>query len=136
MWPGKKKILVVDDECDITLTLSSVLQEVGFEVSFFNNPLLALRAFKPRYYDLLILDIKMPEMNGFELYQQLEKIDNRVKVCFLTAITEYSDYEQYKKDVFPKPHERHFIAKPVSNDELIRRVNDILSNDSYHLTNT
>ena len=136
MRTGRRRILVVDDERDITLTLFSVLQEVGFEVTFYNNPLLAIRAFKPRYYDLVILDIKMPEMNGFELYQQLKKKDNRVKVCFLTATTEFSDYEQYKMDVYPKPHERHFIAKPVSNDELIKRVNDILSNDSYHLTNT
>jgi DNA-binding response OmpR family regulator len=96
---------VVDDEPDITLTLSSVLEESGFDVAFFNNPLLALRAFKPDYYDLVMLDIKMPEMNGFELYQQLKKKDNRVKVCFLTAITEFSDYKQYKKDVYPKPHE-------------------------------
>jgi DNA-binding response OmpR family regulator len=136
MWPGKKRILVVDDDPDITLTLSSVLEESGFDVAFFNNPLLPLRAFKPHYYDLVMLDIKMPEMNGFELYQQLKKKDNRVRVCFLTAITEFSDYKQYKKDVYPKPHERYYIAKPVSNDELIRRVNDILSNDSYHLTNT
>jgi DNA-binding NtrC family response regulator len=55
MWPGKKRILVVDDESDITLTLYSVLQESGFEVAFFNDSLLALRSFKPHYYDLLIL---------------------------------------------------------------------------------
>ena len=130
MWPGKKKILVVDDDPDITLTLHTILQESGFEVVFFNDPLLALRSFKPHYYDLVILDISMPEMNGFELYQQLKKKDNHMKVCFLTAVTEFSDYKQYKKDVFPKPHERHFIAKPVSNDELIRRVNEMLSNDT------
>ena len=127
MWPGKKKILVVDDDPDIILTLCSVLQESRFEVGFFNNPLLALRAFKPHYYDLVILDIKMPEMNGFELYQQLKKKDSGMKVCFLTAATEFSDYMQYKKDVYPKQHERYFIAKPVSSDELIRRVNEMLA---------
>jgi len=92
MWPGKNKILVVDDEPDITLTLFSVLQESGFEVAFFNNPLLALRSFKPRYYDLVILDIKMPEMDGFELYQQLKKKYNRMKVCFVTAVSDFGDY--------------------------------------------
>ena len=86
MWPGKNKILVVDDEPDITLTLFSVLQESGFEVAFFNNPLSALRSIKPRYYDLVILNIKMLGMDGFELYQQLKKKDNRMKVCFVTAI--------------------------------------------------
>jgi DNA-binding response OmpR family regulator len=84
MWPGKKRILVVDDEPDITLTLFSVLQESGFDVAFSNDPLLVLQSFKPHYYDLLILDIKMPEMNGFELYQQLKKKDSGVKVCFLS----------------------------------------------------
>jgi DNA-binding response OmpR family regulator len=68
MFPTKRRLLLVDDEQDITSILSSVLQESGFEVTPFNNPLLALRSFKPRYYDLVILDIKMPNMNGFELY--------------------------------------------------------------------
>jgi CheY-like chemotaxis protein len=136
LWPGKKRILVVDDEPDITLTLHTILQEVGFEVVFFNNPLLVLRAFKPHYYDLVILDIKMPEMDGFELYQQLKKKDNHMKVCFLTAVTEFSDYKQYKKDVYPKLHEKYFISKPVSKDELIRRVNEMLTDNSYHLTYT
>jgi response regulator RpfG family c-di-GMP phosphodiesterase len=97
---------------------------------------LVLRAFKPHYYDLVILDIKMPEMVGFELYQQLKKKDNHMKVCFLTAVTEFSNYKQYKKDVYPKPHEKYFISKPVSKDERIRRVNEMLTDNSYHLTNT
>ena len=130
MWPSRKKMLVVDDEPDITLTLHSVLQEGGFEVDSFNDPLLVLQSFKPHYYDLLILDIKMPKMNGFELYQKLKKKDNHVKVCFLTAVSEFRGYEQYKKEVSPKPHERYFVAKPVSKDDLIRRVNEMLTNNS------
>ena len=126
MFPIKRRLLLVDDEQDITSILCSVLQESGFEVSFFNDPLLALKHFKPRYYDLVILDIKMPDMNGFELYRQIRRKDNRVKVCFLTAVNEFQEYEQYKKEAYPKLGERHFIAKPVSNDELIRRVNEIL----------
>jgi DNA-binding response OmpR family regulator len=69
----------------------------------------------------------MPDMNGFELYRQIRRKDNRVKVCFLTAVSEFREYEQYKEEVYPKLNERHFIAKPVSNDELIRRVNEMLS---------
>jgi hypothetical protein len=54
----------------------------------------------------------------------------------LTAVDEFRDYEQYKKEVFPKPYERYFVAKPVSENELIRRVNEMLTDNSYHLTNT
>src|SRR5215211_7954587 len=135
MGVSKRKILVVDDDTDITFTLSSILKERGFEVMSFNDPLLALQHFKPRYYDLVILDIKMPDMNGFELYRQIKRKDNRVKVCFLTAVSEFREYEQYKKEAYPKLGERYFIAKPVSNDELIQRVNEMLTNTNYHLEN-
>jgi DNA-binding response OmpR family regulator len=126
MFPTKRRLLLVDDEQDITSILSSVLQEIGFEEASFNNPLLALQHFKPRYYDLVILDIKMPNMNGYELYRQIRIKDNRVKVCFLTAVSEFGEYEQYRKEAYPKLGERHFVAKPVSNDELIRRIDEIL----------
>ena len=127
MFSTKRRLLLVDDEQDITSILCSVLQESGFEVTSFEGPVLALQHFKPRYYDLAILDIKMPDMNGFELYRHIRRKDNRVKVCFLTAVSELTEYEQYKKEAYPKLGERHFIAKPVSNDELIRRVNEMLS---------
>jgi two-component system, OmpR family, response regulator ChvI len=130
MWSNRKKILLVDDEDDITFTLGIILEKCGFDVASYNDPILALQSFKPNYYDLLVLDIKMPQMNGFELYQQLRKKDNRVKVCFLTAVTELTEYEQYKKDVFPKLHERYFVAKPISQDELIRRINEMLANNN------
>jgi DNA-binding response OmpR family regulator len=136
MWSSRKKILVVDDEPDITLTLLAILEKSGYEVSPFNNPLLALQSFKPRYYDLVILDIKMPEMNGFELYQKLKEKDNHVKVCFLTAVSEFRNYKQYKKDVSPKLHERYFIAKPASEDELRRRVSEMLANNNNYNLNT
>jgi DNA-binding response OmpR family regulator len=126
MFSTKRRLLLVDDEQDITSILCSVLQESGFEVVAFNDPLLALQHFRPRYYNLVILDIIMPDMNGFELYRQIRSKDKRVKVCFLTAVGELEEYEQYKKEAYPKMGERYFIAKPVSNDELIRRVNEIL----------
>ena len=127
MRVAKRRLLIVDDEPDITLTLRTILEESGFEVVSFNHPLLALRSFKPCYYELAILDIRMPKMNGFELYRQIKRKDNQVKVCFLTAISEFIEYEQYKKETYPKMGERYFIAKPLSNDELIRRVNEMLS---------
>ena len=80
-----KRILVVDDESDICLTLTNVLEDNGFVVHAFDDPLLGLENFKKDLYDLLILDIKMDKMNGLELYGEIKKIDNKVKVCFLTA---------------------------------------------------
>ena len=127
MHVAKRRLLIVDDEPDITLTLRTTLEQNGFEVVSFNDPQLALQSFKPRYYDLVILDIRMPNMNGFELDRQIRRKDNRVKVCFLTAVSELREYEQYKKETQPKADERYFIAKPVSNDELIRSVNKVLS---------
>jgi DNA-binding response OmpR family regulator len=123
---NNKRILVVDDEPDITLMLKKVLEDNGFKVDSFNEPIMVLQNFKSGLYDLLILDIKMPSINGFELYLKLREKDQQVKVCFLTALTELRDYEAYRKEVFPKWGERYFVAKPIENEELIRRVNAII----------
>ena len=126
------QIMVVDDETDITLELSVVLEENGFIVNSFNDPLLALENFKADLYDLLILDIKMPRMNGFELYKKIKKIDAKVKTMFLTALTELQEYESFRKEVYPKLGERYFVPKPIENEELIKRVNTILSKIDFN----
>ena len=119
-----KRILIVDDEPDVNLALRIVLEENNFIVDSFNDPLLALENFKAHLYDVLILDIKMPKKDGFELYKEIMKIDNRVKVCFLTAgDVNYSSL----KDTFPTLNENQFIRKPIENTELIRRVNKIIN---------
>ena len=92
-----------------------------------SDPLVALGNFKADLYDLLILDIKMPKMNGFELYKQIKKVDNKVKTMFLTALTELQEYEEFRKEVSPKLGERYFVPKPIENEELITRVSKILS---------
>jgi DNA-binding response OmpR family regulator len=84
--------LAVDDEPDITLTVKAGLEATGlFQVDTFNDPELALSSFKPRLYDIVLLDFKMPKMYGYELYDEMKKIDNKVKVCFMTAT--YQNYE-------------------------------------------
>ncbi len=90
-----KRVLIVDDEPDVNLAVKIVLEENGFQVNTFTDPFLALENFRKQagMYDLLMLDIKMPNLNGFELYRKIRKIDDKVKVCFLTAGE--IDYEQF-----------------------------------------
>jgi DNA-binding response OmpR family regulator len=126
----KQKILIVDDEADITTALKVYLEIQGFHVDAFTDPVNALAQFKAGFYHLLILDIKMPEMNGFELYKEIKKKDKTVKVFFLTALSEMHDYDAFKKEVFPKEGERYFIAKPIENEEILKRINTVIANTS------
>jgi DNA-binding response OmpR family regulator len=118
----KPRILIVDDEQDINTTLKILLSLNGFEVDNYSDPVMALKHFKSNIYDLLILDLKMPKLNGFQLYEEIKKIDANVKACFLTAGEIYSDAS---KDMSCNPS--CFIRKPVENDELIRRINAMVS---------
>jgi two-component system response regulator ChvI len=123
----KQRILIVDDESDITTALKMYLEVQGFQVDAFTDPANALAQFKAGFYHLLILDIKMPEMNGFELYKEIKKKDKTVKAFFLTALSEMRDYDAFKKDVFPKEGERYFIAKPIENEDILTRINTVIA---------
>src|SRR2546425_9289389 len=113
------KLMAVDDEADITFTLKKALEQSGFALAVFNDPIAALANFKADYYDLL-LDIKMPQMNGYELYQEIKKKDNKVKVCFVTA----SDvYLESLKQRFPTMELGCLIRKPIDTDDLVKRIN-------------
>jgi DNA-binding response OmpR family regulator len=121
-----KRILLVDDEPDIIYWAKNVLEDNGFVVDSYTNPTLALSNFKPGLYDLLILDIKMPEINGFDLYEKMKKIDSNVRVCFLTASQLF--YEEYRRvDAYATQGKEYFIQKPCENEKLIRKINEILS---------
>jgi two-component system, OmpR family, response regulator ChvI len=115
----KKRILLVDDEHDITYTFSIGLEDNGFAVDTFNDPQEALSKYKAGLYDLLLIDIKMPKMNGFELYQQIEKIDNKAKVCFITA---FEVYYKSLRELFPTVKVDCYIKKPVTTNELVERI--------------
>ncbi|HEX6028671.1 MAG TPA: response regulator [Nitrososphaeraceae archaeon] len=118
-----KKILIVDDEPDITLSLGKGLEQGGYDVQVFNDPLVALSNLRPDLYDLLILDIKMPNMTGFELYCKLKEIDSKVNVCFITAFETY--YEKFKQEFFPLKEIKGFIRKPIQTEDLIRFTNQV-----------
>jgi DNA-binding response OmpR family regulator len=118
----KKRILIVDDERDVCRTLEAILEKYGFDVDCFTDPSTALKDFKPDFYDLIILDIKMPEINGFELYNQFKSKDSKIKTLFLTALSTVEAYITQPDNVFPKMGERHFVTKPVSNRDLLEQV--------------
>jgi two-component system, OmpR family, response regulator ChvI len=107
--PGKKKILIIDDEADITFTFKVGLEETGlFTVDTFNDPQDLILNFKRGMYDLLLIDIRMPKMSGYELYKGIKKIDAKIKVIFLTA-------------TFDK---KYYLTKPIEIDELVKRINE------------
>jgi DNA-binding response OmpR family regulator len=102
----------VDDEPDIANLYKLSLEHDGFVVEAFNDPLLVLSNYKIGTYDLLLLDIKMPKMTGFELYRELRLVDDKIKVCFITAFEEY--HNEFNK-LFPNSKEEveRIIRKPV-----------------------
>ena len=125
MAKGRRRILAVDDEPDITLTIKTGLEDSGlYQVDTFNDPKLALSSFRPGLYDLILLDFKMPKMYGYELYDEMKKIDSKVKVCFLTAT--YLDYEAGRK-VFPLLEVECYIQKPVEIEDLVKRISKELA---------
>jgi len=132
------KILLVDDEPDITAVFTLGLEDHGFKVDMFNDPLEALSGFKKGSYDLALIDYKMPNMNGFELYAEISKIDEKIKVCFITAYAFEAYYKELKKTFEsnleePQPPQYgqenliSFIQKPVDIDELVKRIKEVMS---------
>jgi DNA-binding response OmpR family regulator len=115
------KILIVDDEPDITESFGLALEDSGFEVDKYNDPAVALASFKPNVYGLLILDIKMPKMDGFELYDKIKKIDKEVKVFFISAF-DIDRAEISKK--YPGLKIENFLPKPIQIPELIKKVEE------------
>jgi len=122
---AKPRVLVVDDEPDINLTFKTGLEANGFIVDAFSDPVLALSNFKHGVYDLLLLDVRMPQINGFELYEKFRKIDSNVKACFITA---HDVYYQSLREIFPASKEmllsgaKGVLRKPISIDDLIETV--------------
>jgi DNA-binding response OmpR family regulator len=112
---------VVDNEPDVTVTLQVGLEDGGFDIDAFTDPSLALKSFRPNFYDLVLIDIIMPNIDGFELYEQLRKIDSNIKVCFLTASEMY--HEEFRKAEHCALNKDLFLQKSISTDDLIMEVN-------------
>src|SRR5215469_18964971 len=121
-----KRILIVDDDADITLTFKAGIEDSNdhndarkrIEVYTSNNPVIALSEFKPHFYELLLVDINMPYMNGFELSEKILAIDINVKVCFMSSAE--INYEALRE--IYRISLGCLIRKPVTIDYLVKRI--------------
>lgn len=116
--------MLVEDEDDILVLFKMILESnKTLNVESFHDPFSALNNFRPGRYDLVMIDIVLPKMNGFELYKKIRRLDEKVKVCFLTAGEMY--YEEIRKEAFPELDSDCFIKKPISNEDLLKRVREV-----------
>ena len=117
------RILLVDDEPDTCMSYQIVLQNAGYECNSYTDSVKALKEFRPNYYDLCLLDIKMPMLNGFELYKKIREVDKSLYVIFITAAAEY--YEKFRSRHYTEitNNNNSFIQKPIGNKDLIQVVN-------------
>jgi two-component system alkaline phosphatase synthesis response regulator PhoP len=121
---AQPRIMVVDDDPDITMIVKRALNIAGYtEVIAFNNPIEVLANFEIGKYDLIVLDIQMPQMSGYDLYRQIRTIDGKVKVCFISA------YEYYQEEFikqFPNDVMGCFVKKPITMAGLIAKIKERL----------
>jgi len=126
--PFCRRILILDDDVDVTLTFRSALENDNnngdgariFEVYTYNDPLLALSDFKQNFYDLMLLDINMPKMNGFDFCEKILKLDINVKTCFMSAA---EINHEALREIHPAINIGCFIKKPIAIDHFINRIN-------------
>jgi two-component system, OmpR family, response regulator ChvI len=117
------KILIIDDEPDITLTLRKGLEREGYRVDSYNDPTEALSDFRANVYGLLLLDIQMPKMTGFEFFRKVKDFDSNVKVCFITAFETY--HETFEEEFLSLDAVKGFIRKPIEINDLIKFVESV-----------
>ena len=114
-----KSILLTDDDPDVTTVFGLGLQDEGFDIYTYNDPLEALSQFKPNFYDLLLIDINMPKMNGIDLSVKMLELDTNVKICFITA----GDANiEVLRELYPTRSIGCYIKKPVTIDQLVKRI--------------
>jgi len=121
----QKRILIIDDEPDVNIVLQSVLEQNGYRTDSYTDPVAAYKNFREGLYDLVILDIRMPVIDGFLLYQKIKVTDGKVMICFLTA-TEYFREEFRKRQGVGDFKQELFLRKPIENKELVHTIKKFL----------
>jgi two-component system, OmpR family, response regulator ChvI len=114
----KGRILLVDNEVDVAQSFSLAFQKDGFIVDTYNDPVKALSNFKTDLSDLVLLDIRLPNIDGFELYEKIRNIDRRVKVCFMSAFP--MNYVALREQGLQI---ECIISKPIGIKDMVRRIN-------------
>ncbi len=122
------RILIIDDEPDVILTLRTALEQNGFRTDSCNDSTLAYKNFRDGKYDLVLLDIKMPNVDGFQLYQKIKRTDRRVKICFLTA-SEFYHEEIRKEEGFDGFNKELFLRKPIEIASLVDAIKTLLNSN-------
>src|SRR5919199_4383088 len=120
----KGRILLIDDEPDIAYLVKVGLERNGFEVDGYTDPALALQSFKSGLYQLLVLDIKMPNIDGIELLDRIKKEDEKIKVCFFTAWEEFAS--NYKSILEDSEDKFLFVSKPISIPKMTKEIEQFL----------
>jgi two-component SAPR family response regulator len=117
------KIMIVGNNDDINITLKLVLSESDSRIRIysFNNCLEALQEFKPNFYDLIIIDIMMPKINGFRFHDIVKRLDSKAKICYLTTMS-----EDIIKKAYPEVEKYGLLRMPVTNQELVKITKEIL----------
>jgi CheY-like chemotaxis protein len=123
---SRRRVLLVDDEPDICMIYQMVLEDAGYECVSYTDPVKALKDFRIDYYDLILLDIKMPILNGFEFCKKIREVDKTAHIVFITAAEQY--YEKFRTQHFPELGKINYIQKPIGNDELVQIVDSIVAN--------
>jgi len=121
------RILIVDDDSDVLFTLRTVLHHAGYTVEAYGDPTRALNEYFPEKYDVMLIDVKMPEISGFDLYKNIRTKDQKARVCFLTAGETY--YSEFVR-IFPELSEYNYLMKPVENERLLERILKIISSEN------
>jgi CheY-like chemotaxis protein len=120
----KKRILLVDDESDHCMVYQIVLEDAEYQCISYIDSVKALQEFRPGCYDLVILDIKMPKLDGFALCKKIRELDKKIQIIFVTASEVY--YENFRKQYYPEIGNDvniNCLQKPITNEELIKIVN-------------
>ena len=104
-------------------SIGTALEGEGFKIDTYNDPRKALSDFKPDYYDISLLDVRMPDMNGFDLYKEMKKLDSSMKVCFITG---YEVNYKALQEIFPDMTQESYISKPTAVSDLKKHILHLL----------